>query len=491
MTRMVRQSIAAALVAGFGLSAVIARAAEFEQAYWPNSSNSQVRLAAASDDSPLPSDRAARVANQHPGDPPVDPAPSLSATYPAKKPVKKGTKADSSPSPGGDQSEMQSPAAAKPAAAGARRSGMSQLRVASAHRDSELTAHFAAEQDSADAGKKSGPPGPPPPLPGSPVEPIAGSEGCCGDCDSCCDCPVWCGGIDYLYLRTHFGNDLAMHELTATTVGDTVTNTDRAVNFDFGFDSDYRIFVGRRMGDGELRFAFEHIQGDANVTGTADGGFANGSGVAFQGLGGTQVTDAGSSVTATSHLHLNLFDIERVQRLDLPGCLECGSAWDVLWSYGVRIADIKRTIEEQDPFETVNLDSTFIGAGPRIGLEARRNICGTHFSGFFSADAGLLVGRYHSHFSNSVPGELQTTVTAQENNTTRVVPNAQMAIGLSWQPTCHTTITSGWLVETFTDAVGSTANTGGCTTCNMINPLAGSGNILSFDGLFIRMEHCF
>jgi hypothetical protein len=133
----------------------------------------------------------------------------------------------------------------------------------------------------------------------------------------------------------------------------------------------------------------------------------------------------------------------------------------------------------------------FVGAGPRIGLEARRNICGSHFSGFFSANAGLLVGRYRSHFENIVPGVLQTTITSQDNNLTRVVPNAEMAIGVSWQPTCHTTITSGWMVESFTDAVGSTANTGGCTSCNMINPLAGSGNILSFDGLFIRMEHCF
>jgi hypothetical protein len=279
--------------------------------------------------------------------------------------------------------------------------------------------------------------------------------------------------------------------LTATTVGDTVTNNDRALNFNFGFDSDVRFFVGRRMGEGELRFAYEHLEGDANVSGTADGGFPNGSGVAFQGLGGTQVSAAGDSVNATSHLHINIFDVERVQRLDLPGCVECGSGWDVLWSYGVRFADVNRTIDEQDPFETVNLNSTFVGAGPRVGLEARRNICGSHFSGFFSANAGLLVGRYRSHFSEVVPGVLQTTVTSQDNNLTRAVPNANMAIGVSWQPTCHTTITSGWMVETFTDAVGSTANTGGCTNCNMINPLAGSGNILSFDGLFIRMEHCF
>jgi hypothetical protein len=323
------------------------------------------------------------------------------------------------------------------------------------------------------------------------VAPAPTGGECIPDCGGCCECPVWCAGVDFLYLRTHFGNDLAMHELTATTVGDTVTNNDRAINFDFEFDGDFRVFVGRRMGCSELRFAYEHIQGDANVSGTADGGFPNGSGVAFEGLGGTQITGAGDTVDATSHLQLNLYDIERVQRLDLFGCGDCGSPWDVLWSYGVRIADVARSIDEQDPVGTVNINSTFVGAGPRIGLEARRYICGSRFAGFFSADAGLLVGRYRSHFESIVPGVLQTTITSQENNLTRVVPNAEMAIGVSWQPTCCTTITSGWMVESFTDAVGSTANTGGCTSCNMINPLAGSGNILSFDGLFIRLEHCF
>lgn len=499
MTRMVRQTIAAALVAGFGLPAVIARAAEFEQAYWPALNNSQVQLASATDDV-SPSDSAGRASNPRAADSSTDHSTSQSATYPPKSAAKKtASKSAAQPAAksGSDSSDTRSAVAAKqqPAPNSAiRRSAAPPPRLAATnHRDSELTAHFTADAEPAEGVKKAGPPMPPPPADAAAsTEPMTpGEGGCGGSCDACCDCPVWCGGIDYLYLRTNFGNDLAIHRLTATTVGDTVTQNDRAINFDYGFDTDFRVFVGRRMGEGELRFAYEHIQGDANVNGTADGGFANGSGVAFQGLGGTQIDTAGESVTATSHLHLNLFDIDRVQRLDLPGCMECGSPWDVLWSYGVRIADVSRDIDEQDPVERTHLDSTFVGAGPRIGIEARRNICGTRFSGFFSANAGLLVGRYHSHFSNTTPGELQTTVVSQDNNLTRAVPNAQLAIGVSWHPTCHTTLTSGWMVEAFTDAVGSTANTGGCTNCNMINPLAGSGNILSFDGLFIRMEHCF
>lgn len=500
MTRTLRRLCAAAVVAGFGLRAGIAHAADYSNT-WPASSNSQVQLVSATDESSVGDPSPARRDYSRAGDSTMMGA-SLSATYPPQKPaLKPATKSTAKPAAkpfngAPDLTDQRAAGTAKPSSAITRRATTAAQPASPrgstlvAHRNSELTAHFDVEAEG-ETPKRPRPPSQPTPLPEAGEGPPPGGDEYGPGCGGYCQCPVWCAGVDYLYLRTHFGNDLAMHELTATTAGATVTDNDRALNFDFGFDSDFRIFVGRRMGDSELRFAYEHIQGDANVTGTADGGFANGSGVAFQGLGGTQVSDAGESVNATSHLHLNLFDIERVQRLDLFGGGDCGSPWDVLWSYGVRIAEVQRSIDEQDPFETVGLNSMFVGAGPRIGLEARRNICGSHFSGFFSANAGLLVGRYRSHFENIVPGVLQTTVTSQDNNLTRVVPNAEMAIGVSWQPTCHTTITSGWMVESFTDAVGSTASTGGCTTCNMINPLAGSGNILSFDGLFIRMEHCF
>ena len=501
MTRTVRHLYAAAVVVGFGLQAGIAQAAD-NSTYWPSTGNSPVQRVSATDSMPPGDESSGRPPDPRGSGSDADSSSSRTATYPPKKPAKQPA-AKSAPKPPAKQfngapdlSDAQPAKSGRPTTSAVRRpASMAQTagraNPAVARRDSELTAHFAVDADVPEPGRKVGRPMPPPPAPetATELEPSVGAS--CPDCDLGCDCPTWCGGVEYLYLRTHFGNDLAIHELTATTVGDTVTNNDRALNFNFGFDSDVRVFVGRRMGDSELRFSYEHIQGDANVSGTADGGFANGSGVAFQGLGGTQVSGAGESVNATSHLHLNMFDIERVMRLDLPGCSDCGSGWDVLWSYGVRIADVNRTIDEQDPFETVNLNSTFVGAGPRIGLEARRNICGSRFSGFFSANAGLLVGSYRSRFDEIVPGVLQTTVTSQENNLTRVVPNAEMEIGVSWQPTCHTTITTGWMVETFTDAVGSTANTGGCTSCNMVNPLAGSGNILSFDGLFIRLEHCF
>ncbi|HEV2972168.1 MAG TPA: Lpg1974 family pore-forming outer membrane protein [Pirellulales bacterium] len=495
MTRMVRQLYTAALVAGFGLPAVIARAAD-PQTYWPDDSTSRVQLVSATEETPQRADESAvRLADPRDADAnPADSNPSRSATYPPKKPAKKPAAKPAQKTFTGTpdlQSDQSTITGQQPAASVRRKpqTAQSQPRSGSvARRDSQLTAHYAAEGESPETLRK--PVAPPAAPPESGVETSPGES--CGACESCCDCPVWCGGLDYLYLRPHFGNDLAMHQLTATTttgVNGAVTTDDRAIDFNYDYDSDMRFFVGRHVGCGELRFAYTHIQGDANVSGTADGGFASGSGVAFTGLGGTQISDAGESVVATSHLLLNLYDIDYLQHLDLPGC--CGAGWDVQWGFGVRIADIGRTIDEFDPVETVNLSSTFVGAGPRVDFQALRNLWGSNFGLFFNADAGLLVGHYRSAFRETTPGILQNTVTTQENDLTRAVPNAELSLGISWRPTCRTTITSGWMVEAFTDAVGSTANTGGCTTCSMINPLAGSGNILSFDGAFIRMEHCF
>jgi hypothetical protein len=329
----------------------------------------------------------------------------------------------------------------------------------------------------------------------------------CGDCDACCcDCCVWYTGLEYMFLRPHFGNDPAFHELTQTTIAGTgnspglVINDDRAINFDYGYDSDFRVYVGRHLGNGELRFGYMHIQGDAETAGVATRGAATNDGVALVGaLGGSQLSGAGDTIEAGTHLHLNVFDIDRVQNLELPGCDACGSGWDVTWSYGVRIADINRTLGERDIIVTTDttnlfdLDSTYVGAGPKIGIEARRNLWGSCFYGYFGADASLLVGRYRSRFRSFFPATTpgaQDTLNMQENNLTRAVPNVEMQIGVTWQPTCHTMITSGWMVESFTDAVASTANTGGCNNCTP-SPISGSGNILSFDGLFIRMEHCF
>jgi hypothetical protein len=513
MTRIARQFSAAAIVAGIGLTAVIAMAADLQNNL-PANSGSGVVLVSASEEDPIATNEApaTRLADPRGAAPAADSPSGRTATYPPKKPVAKKPTAKPAQKPGATgtkSSDIQSAAPrTQPSTSGSRRAvqpvqaDARPLEVV--HRDSHLRAHFTVEEKP-EAVK---PPEKAPPETAPPPPPADASPGDrCSDCDSCgCDCCVWCAGLEYLYLRPHFGNDPAFHELTQTTTAGTgnnpglVTNVDRTNNFDFGYDSDFRFFIGRHLGNGELRFGYTHIQGDAEAAGTATRGVAANDGIALVGaLGGSQLSGDGDSIASETHLHLNVFDIDRVQNLELPGCFPCGSGWDVSWSYGVRIADVNRTMDERDFIVATgvtnlfDLNSTFVGGGPKIGFEARRNIRGSHFFGFFGADASLLVGHYRSRFRSffptTTPGA-QDTLDLQENNLTRAVPNVEMELGVTWQPTCHTMITTGWMVESFTDAAASTANTGGCNNC-MPSPITGSGNILSFDGMFIRLEHCF
>jgi len=126
------------------------------------------------------------------------------------------------------------------------------LRAAGApRRDAQLTARYVAEPEKPEIVKKPAP-APMPPLEQPPEvksgvtveaqpEAIEPGEVCDSDC---CGHGGWCAGVEYLYLRPHLSNDVAFHELTASTVGDLVTNDNRAVPFQYQFDSDYRIFAG-------------------------------------------------------------------------------------------------------------------------------------------------------------------------------------------------------------------------------------------------------
>jgi hypothetical protein len=293
--------------------------------------------------------------------------------------------------------------------------------------------------------------------------------------------------MDYLFLRPHFGNNPAFAEQTAETNGAVVTSTTQNVNFSYDYDTDFRFFIERKVGDGELRFAWTHITGDDNVVGTASGVFANGAGTQIRSLNGVIVSEAGESVAATTHLTMNIWDLDRLQHLELPGCFD-GAGWEAQWGYGLRLIQLKRTIDEITPTDFENFRDNFEGAGPRIGFEARRHFGCSKFSAYVNGEASLLLGTAVASNRTTTPGDLQTTVVDNENKIARIVPNAELSLGVVWQPTCRTTVTTGWMFETFTDAVASTS-TNGCTNCG--NAAVDSGNILSFDGLFVRLEHCF
>lgn len=312
-----------------------------------------------------------------------------------------------------------------------------------------------------------------------------GDPGCC--CQTCCG---FCAGIDYLFLRPHVSDDAAFERLTATTTVTTVTDVNRVVNFDEPYNSDYHFFVGYHNSCGDdFQVGYWHIADDGNRSGTVTGDFLAGAGTAFQAPGGTELTAAGETINATEHVTLNLYDLEDIKRVDLPalGCC-CCPGWDVRWSFGLRIIDFKHTVDIFDPIETINNDAYFVGAGPKVGLDVRRQFGHSKFAAYVNAYAALLLGEGRNRSTTTTPGVLQTAVDMNIANSDEIVPDFNISFGLQWKPWCNTTITAGWMLEEFGNL--GTAGAPVCTTCTTTSGQIGGGD-LSYDGLFVRAEHCF
>jgi hypothetical protein len=506
MIRSNRLSLLAALAAGVTFSAATGHAAtpygtstaysgSYSNGAYASPGSSQLTLVSATEDQPqtvdAPSARSAeprpisaaseQPATQAGSKPAVQQSAQPQAQKSISQPSRSTTAASQQPAPRTATNAPRTTASAMPKQPTpnyySHRSGV------------QLTTHVVVEPARQETVMRSASPPSPPPSPETDTEISVGEcptcqSGCCG---SCCG---FCAGMEYLYLRPHFADDAAFEQMTTTSTLTSVTQVNQLVNFDEPYNSDYHFFVGYHTGCGdEFRLGYWHIADGGNRSGTASGDFLAGAGVAFQAPGATEVTVAGESVNATTHMALNIYDIDDVKRLDLPsfGC-GCCPDWDVRWSYGVRIINFDHTSDFFTPFETVNNAQTFTGAGPKLGLDVHRQIGHSKVSAYMSATAALLLGESRAHTTTTTPGIFQTAINVNQGNGDIIVPDFNISVGLTWQPWCHTTFTGGWMFEDFGNL--GTAGAATCTTCSATSGNIGGGD-LSFDGLFLRAEHCF
>jgi hypothetical protein len=176
---------------------------------------------------------------------------------------------------------------------------------------------------------------------------------------------------------------------------------------------------------------------------------------------------------------LNLWDIENVRKLALPEAL-CNSCagWDLGWSWGVRIIDFDEKVRNDVSGPDAGVftqESSFVGAGPRFGFEVHRQLGCSAMSGFLGTDAGLLLGGLKTTGSDTPAGLASA----------EVVPNFDIRIGVCWQPRPEIAITTGWMFETFGNAINLN---GSSSVAAVPTPQRSS---LSYDGLFVRGEFRF
>jgi hypothetical protein len=326
-----------------------------------------------------------------------------------------------------------------------------------------------------------------------------GGSGCgCNAC-RCSECCVpyfysngWYAGVDYMYMRPNFSSPAAAAQ--RETVIDPNTNasviTDTVLEYDVEYDSTFRLFGGYRWGDcGEsLQFSYWQVEADENFTSppaTATLFFASFEDAIADGVG--EVLQTGFS------MEMDVWDIDYTKRMPVKAgspssCGNCCPPWDWAWSIGARIADYDR--EHRNTvvnaagalISTGDIDTRFSGAGPRAGLEGRRYFGdGGKWSAYGVGHMALLLGDYEIRSTRTAG----ITTTNHEQNFIRTSPVAELEVGVSRQLGCNTLFSAGYQFQAWWE-IGrfDTILIGDCECLT-------SSNVLSFDGLFLRIEHTF
>ncbi|NBT13691.1 MAG: hypothetical protein EBS56_08950 [Planctomycetia bacterium] len=307
-------------------------------------------------------------------------------------------------------------------------------------------------------------------------------------------------GAEYVLLRPTFSNATALYQ-TTTSAGPQAAQT--ALNFDFGYSSGVRGFIGYRLDDDWMaRFSYLGIFGSAAVSGTSSGNWQGGNGTGFVGPFNTSAVVAGQSIRSTSGVNLNVYDLELAGRLNPSACGPAagGSRWDSAAAVGLRIADSsvtthvyndRQALGQADNF-FVNTSRTFQGVGPRLAIQGRRYLGARGRWSVFAAGGGsLLVGTVSNEDTRLRDGDISSNLQTQRDGGPLVVPNLDLSLGATWQIAERTSLSAGWMLM-YWGQVGYAeriSTTPSSTTLPDLVPLTNSS--LTYDGAFFRLTHNF
>jgi hypothetical protein len=300
-------------------------------------------------------------------------------------------------------------------------------------------------------------------------------------CNLCNRAHGFFGGADYLLLRTHFSEAYAYARVFQTLTTPSVREV-QAAEIPFEYDSSVRVFVGYRLGEdaGDIRFTYWHYRTDARTSDVV-GNQAGLNQFIVDPMG--SMAQTGDFIRAHESVENNVYDLD----YDVP-LLQRSSHWALTGSLGLRIADIHQHYQDPilDPTGAVLSDGRFsahfVGAGPRLGFEARRYFGQSgRLSAYAKGSGALLLGNYDFSAGLSVAG-----FTGNQNaSPTRLVPVAEIEVGTSWQPWKCLTFSAGWLFQAWFDLGASGGQFAG------VYVPTDDANIMSFEGLVLRAELAF
>lgn len=281
-------------------------------------------------------------------------------------------------------------------------------------------------------------------------------------------------GAELLLVRPHLSEPIAF--FAGDNLGGTATG--KMYLFEFNYQASPRVFLGYRnpATGNAVQFTYWHYQGSERLSfdsESADEGFVPNAwlpGAEFVAEGGL-----GAEIHEELWLRLDLFDIE----LFTPFVFDDGR-WLVTASAGARIADFSQRwdILLIDDSAEVVFDQTlslgFVGAGPRVGLAARRNI-GTRGALYLKGGYAILLGERFGHVE-STPLDEGAPGFSLDENLTRMVTVTDIELGGSWRAWDHVILSAGYMFQAWTDLSGLTSN---------LN-FTSNSNLLTFDGFVAR-----
>ncbi|MFM8495222.1 MAG: Lpg1974 family pore-forming outer membrane protein [Planctomycetia bacterium] len=310
-----------------------------------------------------------------------------------------------------------------------------------------------------------------------------------GDCT-----PRFVAGADYLLLRPSFSNSTAMYQATAVG-GQSIALS--PLNYDFGYASGVRGFIGYNFSDDTLgRFSYLGIDAATSVVGTASGNYVGGNGTAYIGPFYTEAIPATASISSTSNVSLDLYDLELARRFEIDTETDGAARWDTAGSAGIRFMDssVSTMVDNYCPLcpnYLVTTNRVFQGVGPRLAIQGRRYLgAARRWSAFATGGAALLVGSYSNDATRFT--KVVNLLETQSTGGTLVVPNFDIALGTSWQWGPRTSISAGWMLMFFGNlGYSETIDTNGINAGAVATSVPLTNSSLAYDGAFFRLTHSF
>lgn len=301
-------------------------------------------------------------------------------------------------------------------------------------------------------------------------------------------------GVDFMLIRPRFSESIAFARGTQDFTGPIVQDmTAESIRFDY--EPTGRLFVGYQWAESRTALTLTYWNVSADTWNNAVAGpgdfyvdpFGAVAGVALvldpaDPRVGTFVTD-GDEVRTQTSVDLNVFDLD----LAIPICTSHGN-FDLTCIAGVRLADLDQYYASDVLAGGVvtrhgDYNVSFIGAGPHFGIRGNRYLGTRQAVSLYGAlNTALLLGTYDVAFSSGAVGIMRGS---QTEDITRLIPVLESELGVSANLTERLTLTGGWLFQSWWDLGTSGGNFGGFFSG------ADDGNIMAFDGLFVRGEFAY